>query len=39
MFKDHAAQWSGIEREKERTQNGPLRDFKFEIGIGGQTVT
>ena len=39
MFKDHAAQWSGIEREKQRTQNGPLRDSKFEIAYGGQTVT
>ena len=39
VFKDHAAQWSGIEREKQRTQNGPLRNSKFEIGFGGQTVT
>ena len=34
VFKDHAAQWNGIEREKQRTQNGPLRDSKFEIGFG-----
>ena len=39
MFKDHTVQWSGIEREKQRTQNGPLRDSEFEIGFGGQTVT
>ena len=38
VFKDHAAQWSGIEREKQRTQNGHLRDTEFEIGFGGQTV-
>ena len=37
VFKDHAAQWSGIEHEKQRTQNGPLRDSKFEIGFGGQS--
>ena len=39
MLKDHAAQWSGIECEKQRTQNGPPRDTEFEIGFGGQTVT
>ena len=39
MFKDHAAQWIGIEREKQRTLKGPLRDSEFEIGFGGQTVT
>ena len=39
MFTDHAAQWSGIESENQRTQNGPLRDSESEIGFGGQTVT
>ena len=39
MSRDHAAQWSGIEREKQRTQNGPPRESKFEIGFGGQTLT
>ena len=39
VFKDHAAQLSGIEREKLRTQNGPLRDSKFDIGFGGQILT
>ena len=39
VFKDHAVQWSGIEREKQRTENGPLGDSKFETGFGGQTVT
>ena len=39
VFKDHAAQWSGIEGEKQRTQNRPLRDYTFEISFGGQTVT
>ena len=28
-----------IERENQRTQNGPPRDSKFEIGLAGQTVT
>ena len=35
VFKDHAAQWSGIEREKQEIQNGPPKDSKFEIGFGG----
>ena len=39
VFTDHAAQWTGIEREKQRTQNGPLGDSEFEIGFGGQTAT
>ena len=29
VFTDNAARWSGIEREKQRTENRHLRDSKF----------